>query len=65
MDNNNNNKGSTVAVIIFFVIFAVFFFSFCGESGSKSGRKWSDLSDVEKDNARWAYETKQYIDSRD
>ena len=26
-------------------------------------RSWSDLSDVEKDNARWAYEVKQAIDS--
>ena len=46
------------------VIFALFMFfvvllitAMCssgGDSGSK--RKWSDLSETEKDNARWAYE---------
>lgn len=35
----------------------------CSSSGS-SGRKWSDLSDVEKDNARWAYYAQQAIDDR-
>ena len=28
---------------------------------SDEGRSWSDLSDVEKENARWAYEAQQAI----
>lgn len=33
----------------------------CGGSRSSSTRKWSDLSPVEKENARWAYEAQQAI----
>lgn len=51
--------------IICVVIFAVIFTScatMCnGSSSSKSGKKWSDLSDVEKENARWAYEVQQSL----
>ena len=32
---------------------------------ASSGRSWGDLSDVEKENAKWAYEANQYIDSLD
>ena len=35
-----------------------------GGSGSSSGRKWSDLSDVEKANAKWAYNAQQAINGR-
>ncbi len=34
-------------------------------NSSSSGKKWSDLSDVEKDNARWAYHAQQAIDNYD
>ena len=30
---------------------------------SSSSRSWSDLSDIEKENARWAYEAKQAINN--
>ena len=33
----------------------------CGGSRSSSTRKWSDLSPIEKENARWAYEAQQAI----
>lgn len=33
----------------------------CGGRRSTSSRKWSDLSPVEKANARWAYEVQQGI----
>ena len=32
-----------------------------GRSSSSSGKKWSDLSDVEKANAKWAYQVQQGI----
>ena len=30
-------------------------------SSSSSGKKWGDLSDVEKANAKWAYQAQQAI----
>lgn len=30
-------------------------------SSSSSGKKWGDLSDVEKANAKWAYQVQQGI----
>ena len=66
----NNNKdfplGGKVAIIAAFVIFAVvFIWANSGGSSSSGKRRYSDLSDTEKANAKWAYEMKQYIDSMD
>ncbi|MBP3938903.1 MAG: hypothetical protein IK955_05800 [Clostridia bacterium] len=53
----------TILGIVALIVAAVIFFATCGGSGSnKSGKKWSDLSDQEKDNARWAYEAQKAID---
>lgn len=41
------------------VLIMVMAFSLCACGSSSSGTSWSDLSDVEKDNARWAYEVQQ------
>ncbi|MBR6785785.1 MAG: hypothetical protein IKM25_05990 [Clostridia bacterium] len=52
-----------VAAIVAFVIIVALYFAICGDSGGSSGRKWSDLSDREKDNARWAYHAQQAADN--
>lgn len=52
-------------VAIFMIIFIIMIMAMCsggGESGS--GRKWSDLSKTEQDNARWAYEARQAIEAQ-
>ena len=33
----------------------------CSSGSSRSGKKWSDLSETEKNNARWAYEVQESI----
>ena len=48
------------------VVIAAIVFTSCATmcdsgSSSKSGKKWSDLSEVEKANARWAYEVQQSL----
>lgn len=54
-----------VVVGIFVIFFAVamvcFVFGSCGSSssGNSSGKKWSELTKQEQDNARWAYHAKQ------
>ena len=53
--------GGIVFVVAIIAIIAMIFSG--GSDSSSSKRSWSDLSDVEKDNARWAYEVKQAIDS--
>ena len=53
-------------VILFSVILVIVLIigGACSDSGSSSsGRKWSDLSDVEKANAKWAYEAQQAINN--
>lgn len=49
---------------IVFILAAALVASCSGGSSSSSGKKWSDLSDVEKENARWAYEAQQAIDDK-
>lgn len=58
--NNKQSGGNFVSVIAAIIIFVVMF-AMCGDSGrsSNSGKKWSDLSEVEKANAKWAYEVQQ------
>lgn len=60
----SEDKKNTIITIIVVVIFCVLYLTMCGDRGSSSGTKWSDLSDTEKANAKWAYEVKQEIDSR-
>ena len=46
-----------------FVIIIALLLSICnGCSSSNSGRKYSDLSEQEKRNAKWAYEAKQAVE---
>ncbi|MBE6802696.1 MAG: hypothetical protein E7530_07405 [Ruminococcaceae bacterium] len=52
-----------IIAAVAFILVAVLYFVTCGDSGSSSGKKWSDLSDREKDNARWAYHAQQAIDN--
>lgn len=55
-----------IIAIVAFILVAVIYFATCGDSGSSSsGKKWGDLSDQEKDNARWAYHAQQAIDDYD
>lgn len=46
-------------VSLLVVLATVLSLSACGGGRSSSGRTWSDLSEVEKANARWAYEVQQ------
>ena len=55
-----NNKGEFIIGIIAFLIAAAIFGS-SGSNSSSTGRKWSDLSETEKQNARWAYEVSQAL----
>lgn len=62
MDNKNNNSGA-VGIIALAIIMGILL-SMCSSDSGSSGRKWSDLSEVEKANARWAYEVQQGIKGR-
>ena len=57
----DEKKFYIIATIIIGIIVAI---SVSCSAGSSSGTSWSDLSDVEKDNARWAYYAQQAIDNR-
>ena len=59
MDRNKLANYLCVAVIIFFIIFYIGACS--GSSHSSNGKKWEDLSEQEKQNARDAYKTLQEI----
>lgn len=48
--------------VILALIIALCLCGSCGGSRSSSGKKWSDLSDVEKANAKWAYEVQQELE---
>jgi len=59
---NYKKKGIEMkkAVIISLVLSILLSLSACfGGGSSSSGKSWSDLSDVEKANAKWAYEVQQ------
>ncbi|MBP3330822.1 MAG: hypothetical protein J6L89_08325 [Clostridia bacterium] len=56
------NWKSIVAILLILVFGAVILNCCDSGSGSSGGKKWNDLSDQEKDNARWAYEVNQYIE---
>ena len=47
------------AFIISMLLTIVLSFTACVGGGSSSDRSWSDLSETEKANARWAYEVQQ------
>ena len=51
-----NMFSAVIAIIMTIVILGG-----CGSSSRSSGKKWSDLSDVEKRNAQWAYEVSKSI----
>ena len=57
-------KGKVIAVVVLIVSFIALVSYFASSSGSSSGTRWSQLSDVEKDNARWAYNAQQAINNR-
>ena len=63
MDNQNkgdNNKKSNVVVIVIAIVLALLLCQCMGVfDSSSSGKKWSDLTETEKNNARWAYEVQQ------
>ena len=48
------------------IVFSCIIIGVCCDSGggSSSGKKWGDLTDQEKENARWAYNVKSYIDEQ-
>ena len=65
MANQSEPKGSTgIAAIVAIIIVLIISLSTCSGGSSSSGRSWSDLSETEKANARWAYEAQQAINDR-
>ncbi len=61
MDNSKGSFGSTFIVVVVLALLL----SMCSGGGSRSsGRSWSDLSETEKANARWAYSAQQAIKGR-
>ena len=50
-----------IIAVILAVAMVCFAFGSCGSSssGKSSGKKWSELTKQEQDNARWAYHAKQ------
>ena len=58
-----NTKKNVILVVLFVIVIVVcscFVLGGCGSSRSNSsGKKWSDLTEQEKENARWAYHAKQ------
>ena len=55
-----NNK--PIALILAVAVLFGLVLSMCDDDSSSSGRKWSDLSETEKANARWAYQVTQALD---
>ena len=64
-NNNNSNNSSTVFAYVVLIIMVIIAFASCGGPSSNSGRNWSDLSETEKENARYAYEVQKYINELD
>lgn len=63
---STKSKSKLIAVALIAIALAILI-PLCFVGGdpnysSSSGSKWSDLSDVEKENARWAYYAKQAAD---
>ena len=58
---NEDKFAKILTAIIVGIMVLVAIFSGSGSNGGK--RKYSDLTDTEKANAKWAYEAKQAIDS--
>lgn len=62
---NNKEKTPVGCVVLVLIIIAIFFGCFSGgSSSSSSGKKWGDLNEQEKANARWAYYAQQAINER-
>lgn len=63
--NTTSTKGKLVYILVLVIICILFLICFTNYITnnfiSDGGRSWSDLSDVEKENARWAYEAQQAI----
>ena len=52
--------GKVIAIVVVCIFLLGGIFA-CSDSSSSSGRKCSELSEVEKQNARWAYEVQQSL----
>lgn len=64
--NTKKQLGDRAQMLIgFFVVLVIIVFFVLLTHEPDNGKKWSDLSDVEKENARWAYEANEYINSLD
>ncbi len=67
-NNTNNQKEDPLHIgcgIIILIVMMALLISVFSSSDSNSKKSWNDLNDVEKSNAKWAYEAQQYIDSLD
>ena len=61
----NDFKANKKAVVVCLVLAAILFIG-CAvyavhSFSTYSGPKWNELSDTEKDNAKWAYEAQQAV----
>lgn len=55
-----DKKGIGCAGVVSIILIIVLFVSFFGSCGkSSSGKKWSDLTEKEKDEARWAHQVQE------
>ena len=60
MTARKNTKAAIVSMITAFLVLAGSLGG-CSSSSSSSKKKWSDLNEREKQNARWAYEADKAI----
>ena len=58
-----NGKGYLIVFIVMVILLGAGVASCSDSPSSSSGKKWSELSDVEKANAKWAYEAQQAINN--
>lgn len=57
MQKSNSKIFSTVIAVVMIIVIL----GGCGSSSPSSGKKYSDLSDVQKKNAKWAYDVSKSL----
>lgn len=60
----DNSSDKIAKIIIALVVLIGLLMAMAEGGGSSSGKKWGDLNDQEKANAKWAYYAQQAINER-
>ena len=61
--SDNLKKGIAIAWAMLLILACM---GSCNSSGGSSGgKKWSEMSELERDNSRWAHEAYEYINGLD